>query len=289
MKAPRAVLEGLLAAVVVGAAVLLAVALRDGVTEGRLTLLATPSASDSAAQFGEVTSLATPAVVQLVRSPSVLDAASAAAGTTPDRLSDAIAVELVPASGVARISVRADSAAHASAAVTAVAQAVIEADLLAPAAKFRLLDPRPETTQVTPDWRLATGLALVAAVIAGVAVVALRRLRGNTVRVALAGAGITHPVVVATGDDPVLVERLTALCVAAARPVRVLAVSPSLVERAEALARALPDKASEPADGSADGSAVIAVASDDRVRRHDLATALAVLPASSVLVAVVLA
>ncbi|MDX8141274.1 hypothetical protein SK854_04065 [Lentzea sp. BCCO 10_0061] len=284
MKAPRAVLEGLLAAVLVGAAVLLAVALRDGVTEGRLTLLATPSASDSA-QFGEVTSLASPAVVQLVRSPSVLDVAAAAAGTTPDRLSDAIAVELVPASGVARISVRADSAAHASAAVTAVAQAVIEADLLAPAAKFRLLDPRPETTRVTPDWRLATGLALVAAVIAGIAVVALRRLRGNTVRAALSGAGITHPVVVTTGDDPELADRLTALCVAAARPVRVLAVSPSLVERAEALARALPDKASEPADGTA----VIAVASDDRARRHDLATALAVLPASSVLVAVVLA
>ncbi|SFQ99568.1 hypothetical protein SAMN04488564_101885 [Lentzea waywayandensis] len=284
MKAPRAVLEGLLAAVLVGAAVLLAVALRDGVTEARLTLLATPSAADSA-QFGEVTSLATPAVVQLVRSPSVLDVAAKAAGTTPDRLSDAIAVELVPASGVARISVRADSAAHASAAVTAVAGAVIEADLLAPAARFRLIDPRPETTQVTPDWRLATGLALVAAVIAGVAVVALRRLRGNTVRTALSAAGVTHPVVVAHDDDPVLVERLTALCVAAARPVRVLAVSPSLVERAETLARALPDKASEPAEGTA----VVAVASNDRARRHDLATALAVLPASSVLVAVVLA
>lgn len=284
MKARRAVLEGVLAAVLVGAAVLLAVALRDGVTEGRLTLLATPSAPDSA-QFGEVTSLAAPAVVQLVRSPSVLDAAASAAGTTPDRLADAIAVELVPASGVARISVRADTAAHAASAVTAVAQAVIEADLLAPAAKFRLVDPRPETTQVTPDWRLATGLALVAAVIAGVAVLAVRRLRANAVGAALSTAGIRHPVVVAADDDPALTERLTALCLAAARPVRVLAVSPSLADRAEELARALPDKASEPADGTA----VIAVASNDRARRNDLATALAVLPASSVLVAVVLA
>ncbi|SMD20981.1 hypothetical protein [Lentzea albidocapillata] len=284
MKARRAVLEGVLAAVLVGAAVLLAVALRDGVTEGRLTLLATPSAPDSA-QFGEVTSLAAPAVVQLVRSPSVLDAAAGAAGTTPDRLADAIAVELVPASGVARISVRADSAAHAASAVTAVARAVIEADLLAPAARFRLVDPRPETTQVTPDWRLATGLALVAAVIAGVAVVAVRRLRANVVGAALSTAGIRHPVVVAADDDPDLTERLTALCVAAARPVRVLPVSPALAERAEELARALPDKASEPADGTA----VIAVASNDRARRNDLATALAVLPASSVLVAVVLA
>ncbi|MFD4638973.1 hypothetical protein ACFWN2_16775 [Lentzea sp. NPDC058436] len=283
MKAPRAVVEGVLAAVLVGAAVLLAVATRDGVTEGRLTLLATPAAADSA-QFGEVTSLAAPAVVQLVRSPSVLDVASRAAGTTPDRLADAVAVELVPASGVARISVRADSAEHASAAVTAVAKAVIEADLLAPAARFRLVDPVAETTQVSPDWRLATGLALVAAVIAGVAVVALRRLRG-TVSGSLSAAGITHPVVVAADDDPDLTERLTALCVAAARPVRVLPVSPSLVERAEALARALPDKASEPSDGTA----VIAVASGDRARRGDLATALAVLPASSVLVAVVLA
>jgi hypothetical protein len=284
MKARRAVVEGVLAAVLVGAAVLLAVALRDGVTEGRLTLLATPSAPDSA-QFGEVTSLAAPAVVQLVRSPSVLDAAAGAAGTTPDRLADAIAVELVPASGVARISVRADSAAHAASAVTAVARAVIEADLLAPAAKFRLVDPRPETTQVTPDWRLASGLALVAAVIAGVAVVAVRRLRANAVGAALSAAGIRHPVVVAHDDDPALTERLTALCVAAARPVRVLPVSPSLAERAEELARALPDKASEPADGTA----VIAVASNDRAHRNDLATALAVLPASSVLVAVVLA
>ncbi|SDM14499.1 hypothetical protein SAMN04488074_11760 [Lentzea albidocapillata subsp. violacea] len=284
MKARRAVLEGVLAAVLVGAAVLLAVALRDGVTEGRLTLLATPSAPDST-QFGEVTSLAAPAVVQLVRSPSVLDAAAGAAGTTPDRLADAIAVELVPASGVARISVRADSAEHAASAVTAVAQAVIAADLLAPAARFRLVDPRPETTQVTPDWRLATGLALVAAVIAGVAVVAVRRLRANAVGAALSTAGIRHPVVVAADDDPDLTERLTALCVAAARPVRVLSVSPALAARAEELARALPDKASEPADGTA----VIAVASNDRARRNDLATALAVLPASSVLVAVVLA
>lgn len=284
MKASRAVLEGVLAAVLVGAAVLLAVALRDGVTEGRLTLLATPAAPDSA-QFGEVTSLAAPAVVQLVRSPSVLEVAAQAAGTTPDRLSDAIAVELVPASGVARISVRADSVAHASAAVAAVATAVIEADLLAPAARFRLVDPQPETTQVTPDWRLAGGLALVAAVIAGVAVVAVRRLQGNVVRAALSSAGIRHPVVVAADDDPALASRLAALCVAAARPVRVVAVSPSLAEWAEELARALPDKASEPADGWA----VIAVASGSRARRGDLATALAVLPASSVLVAVVVA
>ena len=120
MKVPRAVLEGALAAVAVGALVLLAVSLRGGESEGRLALLATPSTPDSG-QFGEVTSLATPAVVQLVRSPSVLDAASRAAGTTPAQLSDAIAVELVPASGVARISVRADTADHASAAVSAVA------------------------------------------------------------------------------------------------------------------------------------------------------------------------
>lgn len=284
MKVPRALVEGLLAAVAVGALVLLAVSLRGGESEGRLTLLATPSTPDSA-QFGEVTSLAAPAVVQLVRSPSVLDVAAQAAGTTPDRLADAIAVELVPASGVARISVRADTADHAATAVSAVAQAVIDADLLAPAARFRLVDPRPETASVTPDRRLATGLALVAAVIAGVTVAALRRLRGNPVRGALTTAGISHPVVVAHDDDPALMERLTALCAAAARPVRVLAVSPELTERAEELARTLPDKASEPADGTA----VIAVAANDRGRRNDLATALAVLPASSVLVAVVLA
>ncbi|WP_246292984.1 hypothetical protein [Lentzea indica] len=144
MKVPRTVVEGVLAAVAVGALVLLAVSLRDGESEGRLALLATPSTPDSA-QFGEVTSLAAPAVVQLVRSPSVLDTAAKAAGTSPDRLAGAIAVELVPASGVARISVRADSAEHAASAVAAVAKAVIDADLLAPAARFRLSthSPRP--------------------------------------------------------------------------------------------------------------------------------------------------
>ncbi|SEQ80369.1 hypothetical protein SAMN05216188_105164 [Lentzea xinjiangensis] len=280
MRVPRAVLEGVLAAVVAGALVLLAVAWRDGESEGRIALLATPSTPDST-QFGEVTSLAAPAVVQLVRSPSVLDAAAKAAGTSPERMAGAIAVELVPASGVARLTVRADSAEHAATAVTAVAKAVIEADLLAPAARFRLVDDRPETATVTPDWRLATGLALVAAVIAGVAVAALRQLRGNVAGPALAGIG--HPVVVAHDGDPGLTERLTALCLAAARPVRVLPISPSLAERAEELARALPDKASEPGDGTA----VIAVAENHR--RTDLATALAVLPTSSVVVAVVLA
>ncbi|HUQ58474.1 hypothetical protein [Lentzea sp.] len=279
MKTPRAVLEGVLAAVAVGALVLLAVAARDGVSEGRLALLATPSTPDSA-QFGEVTSLAAPAVVQLVRSPSVLDAAAREAGTSPERLADAIAVELVPASGVARISVRADSAEHAANAVSAVAKAVIDADLLAPAARFRLVDPRPETATVSPDWRLATGLALVASVIAGVAVGVLRR--GNTARSALTKAGIDHPVVIARDDDPALTERLTALCMAAARPVRVLAVTPKLADRAEQLARTLPDKASEPAEGTA----VIAVVEKGR---NDLATVLAVLPESSVVVAVVLA
>ncbi|SDG06182.1 hypothetical protein SAMN05216553_105139 [Lentzea fradiae] len=279
MKAPRAVVEGVLAAVLAGVLVLLAVASRDAVSEGRLALLATPSTPDSA-RFGEVTSLAAPAVVQLVRSPSVLEVAAEQAGTSPQRLAKAISVELVPASGVARISVRADSAEHAAKAVSAVAKAVIDADLLAPAARFRLVDPRPETAVVSPDWRLATGLALVVAVIAGVATGVLRR--GTTARSALAKAGVGHPVVVTRDDDPALTERLTALCVAAARPVRVLAVSPELADRAEELARALPDKASEPGDGTA----VVAVA--DR-RGRDLAPALAVLPASSVLVAVVLA
>ncbi len=286
MRVPRAVVEGLLAAVVVGTLVLLAVGLRDSESEGRLALLATPSTPDSG-QFGEVTSLATPAVVQLVRSPSVLDAASRAAGLPADRLADAIAVELVPASGVARISVRASSAEQASTAVSAVAKAVIDADLLAPAARFRLVDPRPETAAVAPDLRLATGLALVAAVVAGVAVGALRRLRGagSVVRHVLTTAGVRHPVVVAHDGEAGLTERLTALCAAAARPVRVLPVSPELAGRAEELARTLPDKASEPGDGTA----VIVVAAHDRMRRDDLATALAVLPASAVVVAVVLA
>ncbi|MFS8101997.1 hypothetical protein LFM09_33200 [Lentzea alba] len=281
----RTLLEATAVALVVVVLVLAVTSLRGEQYESRVALLATP-ATETSAQYGEVASLSMPAIVQLVHSPTVLEAAAHAASTTPRSLT--AAVELVPASGLARLSVRAGSADQASAAVTALAKAVADANLLAPAGRLRVLDERPDTTRVAPDWKLAAGLALAAALAAGIAVFALRALRRPrtgeaAVRAAVVAAGVRHPVALVREDDPGMLDRLTALCVAAARPVRVVPADFGLTAQAEALAASLPDKAGEPGEGTA----VIAVA-DGGNEPGDLTAALAVLPASAVLVAVVL-
>jgi len=288
-KSVRTVLEATAVAAVVAVLVLAVTALRGEEYESRVAVLAVPAAEgDSSAQYGEVASLAMPAIVQLVQGTTVLEAAARAAGTTPREIADGVAVELVPASGLARLSVRAGSAQQASAAVTAVAKAVADANLLAPAGRLRVLDERPDTTRVAPDWKLAVGLALAAALAAGIATAAIRSLRRArtgeaAVRAAVAAAGVRHPVALIREDDPGLVDRLTALCVAAARPVRVVTADTGLTALAESLAQSLPDKTGEPDEGTA----VIAVA-DGESEPGDLTATLAVLPTSAVLVAVVL-
>lgn len=283
----RTLLEATAVAIVVAVLVLAVTSLRGEQYESRVAVLAVPATqTDSAAQYGEVASLAMPAIVQLAHSPSVMDAAARAASVAPREIG--VNVELVPASGLARLSVRTGSAEQASAAVTAVAKAVADANLLAPAGRLRVLDERPDTTRVAPDWKLAAGLALAAALAAGIATAAVRTLRRPrtgeaAVRAAMASAGVRHPVALIQEDDPGMLDRLTALCVAAARPVRVIPADHGLTAQAESLAAALPDKADEPGEGTA----VIAVA-DGESEPDDLAAALAVLPDSAVLVAVVL-
>lgn len=283
----RTLLEATAVALIVAVLVLAVTSLRGERYESRVALLAVPATqTDSAAQYGEVASLAMPAIVQLVHSPTVLEAAARAASVAPRELE--VGVELVPASGLARLSVRASSASQASAAVTALAKSVADANFLAPAGRLRVLDERPDTTRVAPDWKLAIGLALAAALAAGIATAAVRTLRRPrtgeaAVRAAVSAAGVRHPVALVREDDPGMLDRLTALCVAAARPVRVIPADHGLTAQAESLAAALPDKADEPGEGTA----VIAVA-DGESEPGDLAAALAVLPASSVLVAVVL-
>jgi hypothetical protein len=154
-------------------------------------------------------------------------------------------------------------------------------DLMVPAGALRLLDDRPDVTRVAPDRPLGAGLALVAAVVAGVGVGAAGRLRRSSVAAALAAAGVRRPVSVFHMDDPDTPARCGALCAASAKPARVVAVTPELSTQAEELADRLPDKTGEPADGSS----VVVLA---RVGGPDLAAAVSVLPADAVLVAVVL-
>lgn len=282
---------GLLASgvgVLVAAAVVLAVEVGGEEYQSRVGLLAGPVETAGPAQYGEVVALSLPALVEVARSPSVLSGPARAVGTTPEDLARRVSVELVPASGLARLSVRASTAERAGEAAGLIARAVVDADLLAPAARLRQLD-RPETTRVAPDRPLAFGLALVAAVVAGLGVLAaahLRRTRaGDRVRAALAAGGAGHPVAVLDDDDPDLMRRLAVLCGAASRPARVVAVAPELAGRAEVLAAELPDRTGEPADGDA----VIAVVRRDGGRHDELAAVVGALPATATVVGVVLA
>ncbi|MBY8851355.1 hypothetical protein K7G98_24655, partial [Saccharothrix sp. MB29] len=135
----RHLVTSLGAALLVAAAVLLAVEVRGEEYESRVGLLAGPAAAEpGTAGFGEVVALSLPALVELARSPSVLSATADELGTTTEELASRVSVELVPASGLARLSVRAPTAEQAALAAGRVARAVVDADLLAPAARLRL-------------------------------------------------------------------------------------------------------------------------------------------------------
>jgi hypothetical protein len=284
------VVAGLVAAVLVGLLVLLVTELRGDRYQARVGLLAEPAAPGTAAvpQYGEVVALTLPALVELARSPSVVGSAAATTGLPPDEVIDGISVELVPASGLARLAVVGPSAEQSGAAATAIARAMIDADLLAPAGALRLLDERPDITQVAPDRPLGLGLALAAAAVAGVATGALRHLRRgqageHAVHTALAAAGVRGPVTTLSATDPELAGRLRTLCDAAALPVRVVPVAPDLAALAETLAGQLPESSAET---SAD--AVVVVARAGR-RQDELGAVAGVLPGAVVVVAVVLA
>lgn len=279
----KSVVSSVGVALLVGALVLVAGLTRGSEYQGRVSLLAAPAAADGA-PYGEVVSLALPALVELARSPSVLSAAAPVSGYSPDELAGHVSVELVPASGLARVSVRAASASQAGATATALGKAMIDADLLAPAGKLRTLDSRPEVLTVAPDVPLVTGLALVGAIAAGLATAAVRRLTpggAGPLRRALAAAGVHRPVAVLREQDPSVPDRLAVLCRAAGRPVRVLAVTPDLTETATKLAAGLPEE-------SGTGASVVAVTAGGR-NQQELTATVAVLPADAVLVAVVLA
>ncbi|SDI84037.1 hypothetical protein SAMN05192558_102322 [Actinokineospora alba] len=282
-RTPLSVLAGLAAGLLMAAVVLIGAEARGEVFEGRVGLLAQP-VPGAQTPYGEVVSLGLPAMVELARSPSVLEAATHGLGISPAELAKSVSVELVPASALVRLAVRAPTEAQAQTAVSAIAKAMVTADLLAPAGKLRLVDERAELTRVAPDRPLAFGLALAAgaaATLATATVVTLRRAR--SVGAALGAAGVQHAVTVVREDDTDLADRLAVLCAAAARPARVVAVAPDLADRADALAERLPDKTGEPGDGSA----VIVMVHKENP--EEAATVVGLLPLSSVLVAVVLA
>jgi glycosyltransferase involved in cell wall biosynthesis/capsular polysaccharide biosynthesis protein len=287
------------AVLLVGGATYGAVAAGDPQYQGRIGLVAAPVQGGGGAvgaQFGEVVQLGMPAVAELVRTPTVLDAAAAAVpGTDTDELADAISVEYVPETGVARLAVRADTAEHADVLALAVARGVVSADLLAPVARLRTLDDRADVSRISPDGALAAGLALVAAVVAALGVLSVRHLvRPSAVRRlqitdALTLAGASRPVTVLDSTDPDLVARLSVLQDASARPLRVIGAGPGSADRVQALTGALREGGAVlQVNGNADRAAVVAVLDRTRTGDEDVAAAVGALPDASTLVAVVL-
>ncbi|MGX7829134.1 hypothetical protein ACTG9Q_29030 [Actinokineospora sp. 24-640] len=276
-------------AFIVGVMTLVLVGVRPPVYQARVGLVATAAPEGvSAAQFGEVVSLTLPALAELARSPSVLAATAEKVAGAPraDELAGWISVELVPASGVARLSVRASSPELAGGLVSALVTTLRESDLLSPVGTLRPLDTRPDTVRLAPDWPLAIGFAIAAAVAAAVATATgwrLTRSRPETAAgEALASAGVRAAVL--RDGDPGLLGRLAVLAAAAAREVRVVAVHPDLTERAESLAVEL-DK-----EGVGDTTAGVGiVAVSRRGEPRELTEAAGVLPATAKLIAVVLA
>ena len=179
----RSVALELLPAVIVGAIVMVAVAAygmtRPNIYEARSTLVAAPrDAAAVNANFPGLVNLALPGVDELVHTDSVLNRTHQAIpqSTPPDELTGQVAVSLVPASGVVRISVRQADPEAASQVVQALAKEVEASSLLDPLGQFRTLDDSaPVATKVSPDPRLAIGSAAAAGAIAALLVLLIGR------------------------------------------------------------------------------------------------------------------
>jgi hypothetical protein len=272
------VFQALLAAVVVAGGALLLVNQRPPQFEARISLIAAPAfapapapegatkapapegatevpAPDGAAQepmaigdFASVVSLGFPALSPLAHTPTVLSAAQAQVPGSPpaDELSSLVTVELVPASAVARISVRADSAETAKGLARAIVNQLVQSNPLAPVAVLRPLDEQPDVRQTQPDWALGLGLALAAGAAAAVAVISLRSLlwpdTGQRVTRALTAAGVEHDVSAFGLGDGDLYDRISLLARAADTPVRVLYTEPDLRDDVDKLTAGLGER-----------------------------------------------
>lgn len=285
-------LAGLVTAVAVGTAALLAPATQ----QGSLTLVARPSAGSAAALnqsvvstgYGEVVGLAMPALPEVATGPTLLARASASVpgGPSAEELREAVGVEVTPASGVARISVRDPDPARAAALTEAVAREVVAANLVAPAGELVMLDERaavsPVETSALVGGALAVLAGLVVAVTTGAALLPRRRTVPHAALLRAVAASGRAPAPVLDAADPVLADRIRLLAGDAAP--RVVAAGPGC----EADARALADVLAVPAGTGRAGTGVVAVADRSRTRTDDLTGALSALPAESDLLAVVL-
>lgn len=200
------VLTGIIAGGVVAAAVGAYVATRPVEFQARFTLVATPTdrTTGSASDLGSITALVLPSLTEVSRSPEVLARVSQdvpGAGRQSELSSD-VATELVPDSGVARITVTAGDPGQARALAASLASEITRLQLLAPAGAFRVFG-LGTATQVAPDMQLALGFALATGIVAGVLAGCLVALRNRALssqrQVSSALGDSTIPVFVLNG------------------------------------------------------------------------------------------
>ncbi|TCK20883.1 glycosyltransferase [Pseudonocardia endophytica] len=284
------------AGVLVFAAVLAGVLAAPAGYQGTVGMIARPDAGGSSVAsgeapstgYGEVVALALPALPELATSPSILDGVSSDVPGAPSgtAIRPDVSVELLPGSGVARVSVRNDDPDTAAALAQALAARIEASRPLAPAGTLSPVDARAVVTEVSPGTTIGAALALLAGLVAAAVVAALLLPRRRSVPHAALLRAVTAtgraPVAVLDVADPVLRERLRLL--AGDTVPRVVAAGPGLEDPVRALAADL--EASRPEPGGR--RPVVAVADRRRTGTGDLTGTVAALPADADLLAVVL-
>ncbi|WP_226379650.1 glycosyltransferase family 4 protein [Pseudonocardia sp. KRD291] len=301
--ATAAVLAGALVAVAVFAGVLA----QPGRYQGTVGVVARPASvvtsvalsagAAGSTNYGEVVSLALPSLPELATGPTLLAAAAAQVPGAPsgEDLRPDVSVELLPGSGVARISVRSGDPELAGRLTEAVTDQVVRARPLAPAGELRAIDRRASVSEVSASPVLGAAFALLAGLVAAAATAALllpRRRDAEREHAALLralGDAGRDPVAVLDAADPVLASRVRILARDAGRPLRVVAAGPGLQDRVRSLRDELAPVAVLAGAGRPDEpAAVLAVADRRRTRTDELAGIVSALPESGSLLAVVL-
>lgn len=179
----RTTLAALLAFLIVAGAVIGYVTSSPATYQARIALMAVPteSANSSTANYAAAVSLTMAGIEDVAHSGSVLAKAVVGVPNAPrlDALAGRISVDVIPGSGVARISVTGDTASQTVALTEAIGTGIVKADLLRPVGTFRLIDTRaPEARKIAPDLTLGLGFGLAAGLVAAIlAAAALPLLR----------------------------------------------------------------------------------------------------------------
>jgi len=172
----RALIPAVVAALLTLGLVLGLLLTRPPTYETRVGLVAVPAAAPVPAptvntnpEYGSVISLAMPALPEVAVSDPVLQRlGDRVPGIDRTELAETVAVEVVPSSAVARITVQAETPEAAGAVLRAVVDTITSSNLLAPVGTFRVLgDPGSAPTLVRPDPLLAIGLGATAAALVG--------------------------------------------------------------------------------------------------------------------------